>query len=62
MAKCQLKGLCYNCDEKYFSGNKCKEKNLFMEISEDVSEQEVKAPPVAESPEHTDLTPPSNPP
>jgi hypothetical protein len=21
----QLKGLCYNCDEKYFPGHKCKE-------------------------------------
>jgi hypothetical protein len=35
----QLKGLCYNCDDKYFLGHKCKEKNLFMAISEDVSEE-----------------------
>jgi hypothetical protein len=25
MAERQLKGLCYNCDEKYFPGHKCKE-------------------------------------
>jgi hypothetical protein len=24
MDECQLKGLCYNCDEKYFLGHKCK--------------------------------------
>jgi hypothetical protein len=28
----QLKGLCYNCDDKYFSRQKCTEKNLFMII------------------------------
>jgi hypothetical protein len=33
----QLKGLCYNCDDKYFSGHKCKEKNIFMTISEEIS-------------------------
>jgi hypothetical protein len=33
----QLKGLCYNCDEKYFSGHKCKEQNICMAISEDIS-------------------------
>jgi hypothetical protein len=37
----QLKGLCYNCDEKYFPGHKCKEKKLFMVISEDVPEEDV---------------------
>jgi hypothetical protein len=30
MAECQLKGLCYNCDDKYFLGHKCMEQNLFM--------------------------------
>jgi hypothetical protein len=30
MAKRQLKGLCYNCDNKYFLGHKCKEQKLFM--------------------------------
>jgi hypothetical protein len=24
MDECQLKGLCYNCDDKYFLGHKCK--------------------------------------
>jgi hypothetical protein len=41
-----------------FGGHKCKEQNIFMAISEDVSEEEVEAPPVAELPEPTDLTPP----
>jgi hypothetical protein len=62
MAKCQLKGLCYNCDEKYFPGHKCKEQNLFMAISEDISEDDVETPLVFESPETTNITPPSNPP
>jgi hypothetical protein len=62
MAKCQLKGLYYNCDEKYFSGHKCKEKNLFMAISEDILEEDVETPLVPESPEITDITPPSDPP
>jgi hypothetical protein len=39
--KDQLKGLCYNCDEKYFMGHKCKEQKLFMPISEDVPEEDV---------------------
>jgi hypothetical protein len=40
----QLKGFYYNCDEKYFSGHKCKEHNIFIAISEDVSDEEVEAP------------------
>jgi hypothetical protein len=32
----QLKGLCYNCDEKYFQGHKCKEIFFFMAISEEI--------------------------
>jgi len=59
MVECQLKGLCYNCDEKYFSGHKCKEQNLFMSISEDISEEDVETPLMSESPETTDITPPS---
>jgi hypothetical protein len=58
----QLKGLCYNCDEKYFSGHKCKEQNIFMAISEDILEEDVETPLVSESPEITDITPPSDPP
>jgi hypothetical protein len=53
----QLKGLCYNCDEKYFLGHKCKEKNLFMAISEDILEEDVENTPVSESIETTDITP-----
>jgi hypothetical protein len=62
MVECQLKGLCYNCDEKYFPGHKCKEQNIFMAISEDVSEEDVESPLVSLSPEPTDITPPSDPP
>jgi hypothetical protein len=62
MVERQLKGLCYNCDDKYFPGHKCKEQNIFMAISEDVSEDDVEAPLVVASPEPTDLTPPSDPP
>jgi hypothetical protein len=62
MVECQLKGLSYNCDDKYFPGHKFKEQNIFMAISEDVSEEDVEAPLVSVSPEHTDITPPSDPP
>jgi hypothetical protein len=58
MAERQLKGLCYNCDDKYFLGHKCKEKNLFMAISEDVSEEDVESPLMSVSPEPTNITPP----
>jgi hypothetical protein len=58
MDELQLKGLCYNCDDKYFMGHKCKEQNIFMAISEDVSEEDVEAPLVSVSPEPTDITPP----
>jgi hypothetical protein len=58
----QLKGLCYNRDDKYFLGHKCKEQNLFMAISEDVSKEDVEAPLVPVSPETTNITPPSDPP
>jgi hypothetical protein len=62
MVERQLKGLCYNYDDKYFPGHKCKEKNLFMAISKDISEEDVENPFVSESPESTDITPPSDPP
>jgi hypothetical protein len=62
MVECQLKGLCYNCDDKYFSGHKCKEQNLFMAISEEISEEDEETPSMSESPKSTDITPPSNPP
>ena len=57
MVERQLKGLCYNCDNKYFLGHKCKEKNIFMAISEDISEEDVETPLVSKSPEITDITP-----
>jgi hypothetical protein len=62
MAERQLKGLCYNCDDKYFLGHKCKEQNIFMAISEDISKEAVETPLVSESPEITDINPPSDPP
>jgi hypothetical protein len=62
MVERQLKGLCYNCDEKYFSGHKCKEQNIFISISEDVSKEDFEAPLVYVSPKPTDITPPSYPP
>jgi hypothetical protein len=62
MVERQLKGLCYNCDDKYFLGHKCKEQKLFMAISEDISEEDVETPLVSESLEITDITPPSDPP
>jgi hypothetical protein len=62
MVEHQLKGLCYNCDEKYFPGHKCKEQKIFMAISEDISEEDVETPLMSESPETTDITPPSEPP
>ena len=62
MVERQLKGLCYNCDDKYFSGHKCKEQKIFMAISEDISEEDEETPSVSESPESTDITPPSDPP
>ena len=57
----QLKGLCYNCDDKYFLGHKCKEKNIFMAISKDILEEDVETPLVSESPKSTDRTSPSDP-
>jgi hypothetical protein len=39
MVERQLKGIFYNCDDKYFPKNKCKERKLFMAISEDVSNE-----------------------
>jgi hypothetical protein len=62
MDECQLKGLCYKFDEKYFLGHKCKEQNIFMAISEDISEEDVETPLVSESPKTSDITPPLDPP
>jgi hypothetical protein len=62
MDESQLKGLCYNCDDKYFPGHKCKEQNIFMAIYENISEEDVETPLVSESPKITDITPPLDPP
>ena len=50
MVERQLKGLCYTCDEKCFTWHKCNEQKIFMAISEDVSEDDVEALSVVESP------------
>ena len=44
MDEWKLKGLYYNFDDKYFPVHKCKEKNIFMAISKDISEDDVEAP------------------
>jgi hypothetical protein len=44
----QLKGIFYNCDEKYFLGHKCKEQKLFMAIFEYVLEKYMIVPLVEE--------------
>jgi hypothetical protein len=62
MVEHQLKGLCYNCDEKYFLGHKCKEQNLLWPSLRIFREEDVETPLVSESPEITDITPPSDPP
>jgi hypothetical protein len=62
MAERQLKGLCYNYDDKYFSSHKCKEQKIFITISKDISEEDVETPLVSESPEIIDITPPLDPP
>jgi hypothetical protein len=59
MDELQLKGLCYNYDDKYFLGHNCKEQNIFMAISEDISEEDVETPLVFESSKTPDITPPS---
>jgi hypothetical protein len=61
MVECQLKGLFYNCDQKYLSGHKCKEHNFFMAISKDVFYNKIKAPHVVKLPKPTHITPPSDP-
>jgi hypothetical protein len=62
MVERQLKGFCYNCDDKYFPRHKCKELKIFMSILEDVSEEDVEAPLVSMSPKPIDMIPPSDPP
>jgi hypothetical protein len=56
MVECQLKGLCYNCDEKYFMGHKCEEQKLSMAISEDVVDDDTKASNAVELPKPAPIT------
>jgi hypothetical protein len=62
MVEHQLKDLCCNFYDKYFPGYKCKEQNIFMDMTEDLSEEYVVVPPVEELTLPSDLTPPSDPP
>jgi hypothetical protein len=62
MVEHQLKDICYNCDEKYFSEHKCKEQNIFMVVTEDIFEEDVVISHMEELPPPYDLTPPSDPP
>ena len=57
----QLKGLCYNFDDKYFPGHKFKEHKLFMAILEDVSDEEIEVSPKVELPKTNDPMSPSYP-
>jgi hypothetical protein len=52
----------YNCDEKYFLGNKCKEQKFFMAISEDVFEDDIEASHAVKIHDLAPITPPYNPP
>jgi hypothetical protein len=56
--ECQLKGLCYNCDDKYVPGHKCKENKLCMAISEDVLDEYGEVSPKETLPQSDDITPP----
>ena len=58
----QLKGLCYNCDDKYFPEHKCKKQKLFIDVIEDLSEEDVVVPHAKELPPLSDLTPTYDPP
>jgi hypothetical protein len=50
MVEHQLKGLFYNCDDKYFPRHKCKEYKLFMAIFYVVADKEDEASPMEELP------------
>jgi hypothetical protein len=61
MVEHQLKDLCYNCDDNYFPWNKCKEQNIFMAMTKDVSEEEVDVSHVPKLPPLADTNPPFDP-
>jgi hypothetical protein len=50
MDECQLKGLCCNCDDKYFLEHKFKEQIFFVVIYEDVVDEEAEVSHVEEIP------------
>jgi hypothetical protein len=50
MVELQLKGICYNFDDKYFPGNKCKGHNIFMAMIKDFFKEEVYVSHVPELP------------
>jgi hypothetical protein len=58
MDECQLKGIFYNFDDKYFPKHKCREHKLFMVISKDVSNEEVEVSLEEELPKIYDPTQP----
>jgi hypothetical protein len=60
MVEHQLKGLFYNCDEKYFPGYKCKEHKLFMDISEYFSNEDVEVYSEAKLHQTYNLSPPDD--
>jgi hypothetical protein len=62
MVEHQLKGLCYNCDDKYFPGQGCKEQKLFMAILEDVSDEYVEVSLEVKLTQTDNISPPTDPP
>jgi hypothetical protein len=62
MVECQLKGLFYNCDEKYFPGHKCKEKNFLWPFQRMFLMNMLRFHLRQVLPQEDDLTPPSDPP
>jgi hypothetical protein len=54
----QLDCLCYNCDENYFSGNKCNKKNIFMAMSDDTSKYDRDVSPLKSLHHANDPIPP----
>jgi hypothetical protein len=61
MVERQLKGLFYNCDDKYFPRHKCKEQNISMAIFDGFFDKDVDVSHVEEIPQAYYHTLPSNP-
>jgi hypothetical protein len=61
MVEHQLKGICYNCDDKCFLGDKCKEHERFMAISKEVSHEYVEVSLEVALPQTNDITMPFDP-